>query len=500
MSDFISKPIQKKLNRGNPISRIEKLESKTGASPSAFVGSLEELSNDLGNINEGAFIDPASESSSENPEDSSFTGVFLTGDGFTPADGAGEFNLGFVDAGVTFYGIGEAGEYANGMDFVGVHKATGTSTAERRLRRGFQELQGNDDPSYIFEFLDTAAGANLITSNPGFETGDATGWTFSSGTSVVASSLAGSPSGWGSYCLKLDNGTNDSATSDKYACSAGSVLLMSFEVTGGADDISVYIRFYNAVPTLLSSSLIKELDAYPTPNTFSGQAVVPVGATQFDVYVLKTVSSPGTPYFDNFDVQVVTISNEFGFHGEDGHLLMGNGKFKTNDLGAYISRGKFRGVVYSKSERTNITQTSTDSTTVFSVTVPANFFSKGYLRFECWAWTNTPTSRTLTTTLTCGASTAVTAISTGAGQLRLNRFYGSISKGGSNIQDMFLVHNIFEDNVVTTWNPEGEYTQAGETESGTISVSLTMGLSNTVTAGWFGGVFVEAIMDVDNIW
>lgn len=61
MSDFVDLPLLKKLNRRNPISRIEKLEEQNAVGPSARVGSLSELSMSLGEMSAGTFkcIDPA---------------------------------------------------------------------------------------------------------------------------------------------------------------------------------------------------------------------------------------------------------------------------------------------------------------------------------------------------------------------------------------------------------------------------------------------------------
>jgi hypothetical protein len=442
-------------------------------------------------ITNGRLVTTGAESETTVAEEDGFIGTVVSGNGVTPFDEAGTFNLAIINDGETTYGVGQGGTYSNGMDFFNRQLATGTSTDQRQLRSGFQELQGNDDPSYIFEFLDTAVGANLITSNPDFETGDATGWTLSAGSAVVATSRYG----WGSYCLELDNDSTDEATSNKYACSAGSTLSVNFE-TLDFSRITVYIRFYNAVPTLLSSSIVfSKTNEYFT-GSVSGSVIVPIGATQFDIYIDRSSTAPVITLFDNFDVHVVTIANEFGFHGEDGQILMGNGKFKTNDVGAYIPRGSLSGVVFANNTRTAIS--TVGNTTVFDLTVPANFFSKGHIRIYFDVFTDAnANNRTLTATLTLGASTAVLEnLGTSTNVNRLRKFQASIGKGGTDVQDIFFDGYFINDNS-TTVVVDGEYTQANETESETIALSLTLSLSGSVDAGWYNNVKVETVMNVE---
>lgn len=497
MSEFVEKPIKKKLNRQNPISRIERLERQTGAKPSDTVRSLDELSISSGTLNEGAFVDPSDDSGSEEPTDSSFSGVFLTGDSFTPADEAGDFNFARVESGVTKYAFNGSGTYSNGLDFFNVQKATGTSTAERRLRSGFQELQGNDDPSYLFEYLDTNVGANLITLNPGYETGDSTGWTLSSGSAVVADVYFGS-----NYMLRLDEA--DQATSDKYACSAGSTLNVSYPAyssKAGGNVIS-YIRFYNAVPTLLSTVTLVTHSGIVLNASYSAQVVVPVGATQFDIYIDNNNAggTPGAIYLDNFSVTVVTISNEFGFHGEDGQLLMGNGKFKTNDLGAYISRGNLSGVVFATN--TNTTISTSGQTTVFSGTIPANFFTKGQIRFKVMAYVNTNASgRTITPRLIVGGTTLTGFVYTLGGNLVwVVSFEGTISYNATDVQELNLsTERVQSATGGTSYAKDISRGTAANDDASTIDLSFTLQLSGGVDTGIFSSVIVEDIMNVD-VW
>lgn len=452
-------------------------------------------------ITNGRLVTTSAESETTVAEEDGFTGTVVSGNGVVPFDEAGTFNLAIINDGVTSYGVGQGGEYANGLDFVGVHKATGTSTAERRLRRGFQELQGNDDPSYIFEFLDTNVGSNLITSNPDFETGDATGWTLGAGSSVVATSGIGAPSGFGSYCLKFGASSTDEVTSNKYACTAGNTLKVSFDVFNIASYADVYIRFYNATPTLISTILVKSWTTvinYASPEEISINTVVPVGATQFEIYLLKNTVPNSGFYLDNFSVTVATISNEFGFHGEDGHLLMGNGKFKTNDIGEYITRGSLPSVVYSAVGRTNIS--TSGSTTVFDLTVPANFFIKGQLRFKVDAYTDaTGTPRNLTSTLTVAGTTNQLVLTTGTSLNRLHIISGNIGYASADKQDSFTWFKQVQDGATSVLIEGGQYTEHSGDDASAITVTLTLALSGAVDAGWFNNVIVETVMNTD-VW
>lgn len=457
------------------------------------VGNLAQITSDAGDLLAGRFISPNAESLSTEPSATDFSGSVLSGDGVTPFDEAGNFNLVIINEGATTYGVGQSGTYSNGVDFFNRQLATGTSTDQRQLRSGFQELQDNDDPSYIFEFLDTAVGANLITSNPDFETGDATGWTLSAGSAVVATSRYG----WGSYCLELDGYSTDEATSNKYACSAGSTLSVNFE-TLYFNRITVYIRFYNAVSTLLSSSIV-----FSKPNEYfagsvSGSVIVPIGATQFDIYIDRSSTAYVTTLFDNFYVKVVTISNEFGFHGEDGQILMGNGKFKTNDLGAYIPRGNLNGTVFANNVKTTIS--TSGQTTVFDITVPANFFTKGQLRFSCEGFIDPDgNNRTLTARFIVGGTTVSIASQTSTTDNFVDKFEGSIGFDSTDNQNVFLTQYRARDDGATSGFVRKEIGTASNDDASTIAVSFTLQLSGSVTLGWFNNVVVESIMNTD-VW
>lgn len=171
--------------------------------------------------------------------------------------------------------------------------------------------------------------------------------------------------------------------------------------------------------------------------------------------------------------------------------------FLTLVRGANVEK-MFSGIVYSSNARTNISVVG--NTTVFSIAVPAYYFVAGFLRFSLDAWVDQNASnRTLTGTLTVGATSAVVALGGGgANVLTLWDIEGSVGRGGTNVQDLFVTMESVVDNSSTV-TKNGEYEAAAETESGAITVSLTLGLSGTVDAGWFNNVVVEAV-DAGNTW
>jgi hypothetical protein len=171
--------------------------------------------------------------------------------------------------------------------------------------------------------------------------------------------------------------------------------------------------------------------------------------------------------------------------------------FYTMVRSAIVARW-FSGVVHSSNARTTIS--TAGSTTVFSITVPAYYFVAGFLRFSCAAWLDqNANNRTLTATLTVGATSAVAALGgAGANANTLWNIYGTVGRGGANVQDLFLWMDHTIDNSSSP-QTNGEYEQAGSTESGTITVSLTLSLNGSVDAGWFNNVVVEAI-DNGSTW
>jgi hypothetical protein len=314
MSDFVQKPINNQLNSENPLLKIEKLEAINGARPSASVNELSELAATLGDVIGGRIISPAEDSSSE-PTDADFSGAFLAGEPQTPADGAGQFNFGIIELGATIYGVGLGGEYANGLGFTGYHKATGSSGNIRRLLRGFEQVQGNTDPSYKFQFGNETAGTNLITTNPDFSGGDSTGWTMTDFAVQYIASI-------GDYFAVATGDPEPAATlySDKYTCAAGNILLCSARIYKSDAYTTFSVRFYDAGSALLSTTSIPLTTA--TNYIYNGYVIVPSGATQFDVLFTHDFYGVGAyTYINDVSVSVSSVNNYIGFYGTDGKIM-----------------------------------------------------------------------------------------------------------------------------------------------------------------------------------
>lgn len=104
MSEFVEQPIKKLMNEENPITRIERVEELTGASPSSKVNSMDEVANDMGifggGSNELVFTPEGVESVL--PTSTDFTGTFVSGDGYEFDSEL--YNIGGVNAGVLQWG------------------------------------------------------------------------------------------------------------------------------------------------------------------------------------------------------------------------------------------------------------------------------------------------------------------------------------------------------------------------------------------------------------
>lgn len=342
-----SKQLQKLLDRGergNPLDRIAKLERRNGEIKDLRVEQISDLSDDLGSIARGEFIAPASTAESLEPTSEDFTGSFMAGDGYNFGDTlyhVGVVLQGVLQAGMSATGkfLAAAGNYIldaagvtiTGIDFLMNHTAEYDS-AVRRARQGFQVVGG--ELSYVIEFIDDAAGTNLITSNPGFETGDFTGWTTGgSGGSWSASNTAPYE---GNYNARWASTAVGSATltSAKYAVSAGAsynfrkaIRISNNRAFGDPTyyakiTVTLKAKWYNAVPTLLKTDTIYS-DSFEGGtggwSLKSASFTAPSGATQVEFVAEITVavsSKTGTYYgtwYTEFDSASIEALSEYAY-------------------------------------------------------------------------------------------------------------------------------------------------------------------------------------------
>lgn len=155
MSDFVQKPLNKRMNRQNPVSRIEKVERAVGPGPSASVESLSDLSTESGIIRGDLILAPASGVETEEVTSTDYTGVFMSGDGKT--FNGEDWNFGGVSAGVLQAGFSAltgkllAGTGVVVLDVNGITIDGGTGDANRIK---FSETDGSE--LVIYESVSSA--------------------------------------------------------------------------------------------------------------------------------------------------------------------------------------------------------------------------------------------------------------------------------------------------------------------------------------------------------
>jgi hypothetical protein len=131
MNDFVDAPLKKKQNRQNMMSRLDRLEAKTGARPSLSVDSLAEISGSSGDaLVVDELIVPAPETEVTEPTDTAFTGHFVKGAGAT--FNSVLYQIGGVAAGVLGWGGTTAGKLLAGvgavvLDALGISLNTASS-------------------------------------------------------------------------------------------------------------------------------------------------------------------------------------------------------------------------------------------------------------------------------------------------------------------------------------------------------------------------------------
>lgn len=140
MSDFTSLPLQKLLNRQNIVSRVERLEGKNGAVPSATVGQLSQIGQNTGNqIVDGSIIviDPT-------------TGQKTM---YIDADGIQILASGLLDASNGYKFVDSGGDNMGGL--YGISQAN-TTYVEMRAN-------GQDGNAYQFASVDAVAAQTATT-------------------------------------------------------------------------------------------------------------------------------------------------------------------------------------------------------------------------------------------------------------------------------------------------------------------------------------------------
>lgn len=130
MSDFVEKPILKKLNRGNPDTRITRLEQRTGPRASARVENLGELSGNLDGVTLDNISIATDDNASVQPTDLDFVGVFGDAAGVIFPNYANPINFGSGNSGNLKVGFNTDGDLVGGsgnviIDEIGINLNSG---------------------------------------------------------------------------------------------------------------------------------------------------------------------------------------------------------------------------------------------------------------------------------------------------------------------------------------------------------------------------------------
>lgn len=166
MSDFVDKPLNKRMNMGNPISRIERVERAVGPAPSASVESLSDLSTETGIIRGDLIIAPASGVETEEVTSTDFTGVFMSGDAKT--FNGEDWNFGGVNAGVFQAGfnsltgkfVAGAGAVTADENGVGIQSNSSGSVAQIN---SLSFLNGSTIYAYLASYFDSTSNVTALS-------------------------------------------------------------------------------------------------------------------------------------------------------------------------------------------------------------------------------------------------------------------------------------------------------------------------------------------------
>lgn len=153
------------------------------------------------------------------------------------------------------------------------------------------------------------------------------------------------------------------------------------------------------------------------------------------------------------------------------------------------------GTVFTSHLKTSIS--TSGQTTVFSITVPANYFAGaqgGHIHFKVCAYVDANANvRTLTPRLIVGGTTMTNAAYVFTMTANTNRviiYEGWISRNASGVQEVVLRSG--RGDVLGAYTEVIDETTASNTDTAAITISFTLQLSGSVDAGYFNAVAVEA--------
>ena len=294
------------------MTRIEDIERKITAPPNVRVQSLDQLSEDTGFNLVGNLLSPATDVETSDPTDEAYTGVMTRGDAISFDGGTTWYNWAVVKNGLPSAGantdgdfsaafglwkVNERGEVITGAGFQSAHSAT-LGAYSRLARRGYQ-VGSADTLEYAIEHQEATTGVNLITTNPGFETGSmATGYTASTNWSIATDYVSE-----GTYSAKTSS--TDPLTSNKYAVSAGSVYRFGVYIRGASlsDTVIVTANYYDSTGGLVGSDVIYSgIPLYHFGERFKS-FYCPSPATQAEI----SISATGNIWVDLLSISLISI-------------------------------------------------------------------------------------------------------------------------------------------------------------------------------------------------
>lgn len=480
--DNAKTPFLKKLVRRSMRSRIDELEQRQ-VEPSATVGALSELSQDLGDQIAGRFLSPQTEDAE--PTSSGFSGAFMSGAGEVFDEGTvkfgavtnGELNFGVLDDGsviansVTFNGT-ELDARLTLDDFGNMTRQTGTEGSEVRVMKIGMESDGTKGVGYV-NFYEP--GADVTVPNGDFATNDLTSWTASGAE-------------WGGtlgYARLEPNQTSKTLqNAARFAVTAGASYNFEFDMrfTSYVYTIaaSIVVKFYDAITggSLVSTETIYS-DTSSDSSWVNYSKIIEIPATATHAYFLVTGTTQGQSWLnlDNFVVTALSVNTRLSFE-DDGLYYLPDGGNKTN----------LTSTLYSLTNQTTIS--TSGETTVFSVVLPANFFLTNHLHYRLWVKTHSTTNRNFTERLTVGGTTVSIATVTGSTSRVHWVLEGYVSYSAEDVQNVMMESRRYNASSAAYINVM-EYGEPANDDASTITVSLTLELSGAVTVGIFGGVIVE---------
>lgn len=261
-------------------------------------------------------------------DSTTFSGVFLLFPAILIGNtGTTSYYFGAMNSGVLQFGVTTTGDvYAvSGATTINSYGITilGTLTAllfratvgsnTRELSMSLQSNATADTPIGGMYYADPTPNTNLITNNPGFESGDTSNWTTTGSIWSVVSTHAKS----GTYSLQAASGVG-TIKNDRVAVTAGQPYVAAGWVDVNSTPV-MYLRFFDASTNgnQVGSSVPLSRTAAAVVNNFrqwaTGSTVAPAGATYAEVYI----SAPGVPisggWFDDFSISLSPTARSLTF-------------------------------------------------------------------------------------------------------------------------------------------------------------------------------------------